>query len=344
MGNLRKVLVFGEDGEYFAGNEYQERSDELLEIDSALFQDYVKESDKEGLNDFTKSKQGKVSKFASDQIRLIRSIWNIDEDAKLIGYVVLEFSTAEVRERLLTIATRLGIFTLFLCLGIIILAQLFIHALIIKRVKSLEKVSIEVSKRNYVTLEDDRRKDELASLSNNFNQMVTELKDYSSNLEQKVKERTQEVVESKKQIQDILDNIQQGILTFGADNLIHEDFSKFLAEIYEVCPKSIMGLNMIDFCLKSCDMDEDSLDSVEGSLMSIIGQSMISWELNEHLLSREGVLELPKNKKKNLAFDWMPVTDEGDDIIKIMLSVRDVTLQNNLKKKWKVVSKSLINW
>ena len=214
VGNLRKVLAFGEEGEYFAGNEYDVKTGEILDIENASMEDFIKDKHKGILNDFEKSKQGIVEKVSSSQIRLVRSIWNMEDEARVVGYVVLDFSTSEIKARLITIASRLGLFTLFLCGVILILAQLFIHALVVKRVKKLEKVSIEVSKRNYVTLEEDRKKDELASLSNNFNQMVSELKDYSSNLEKKVEERTKQVIESKKQIQDILDNIQQGIRRF----------------------------------------------------------------------------------------------------------------------------------
>ena len=124
-----------------------------------------------------------------------------------------------------------------------------------------------------------------------------------------------------------------GILTFGVDNLIHENFSRYLSDIYEIPSETIRGLNAINFCLKNCEIDEDGLDSVEGSLMSIIGQGEIAWELNEHLLPREGVLNLSGERHKHLVFDWMPILDEDGEVSKMMLSVRDITLQKQLEKE-----------
>ena len=54
-----------------------------------------------------------------------------------------------------------------------------------------------------------------------------------ANLEEKVEERTAELQESKKEIDDIMENVKQGLMTINPDGKISTEYSRKVAEIFE---------------------------------------------------------------------------------------------------------------
>ena len=54
-----------------------------------------------------------------------------------------------------------------------------------------------------------------------------------SNLEEKVEERTVELRSSKKEIDDIMSNVRQGLLTINPDGYINREYSRRVAKIFE---------------------------------------------------------------------------------------------------------------
>ena len=56
-----------------------------------------------------------------------------------------------------------------------------------------------------------------------------------------------------------------------------------------------------------------------------IGEDLMNFEFNQHLMIGEIEKNMPDGRVKILDLSWSPITDEADTIIRLMLCVRDVT-------------------
>lgn len=152
-------------------------------------------------------------------------------------------------------------------------------------------------------------------------------------LELKVSERTKDLAEKNRDIQSLLSNMRQGLFTIQEDGTIHHEYSAYLADIFET--RKIANQNAVEFLFSRADMDEDSINQIQACLMSAIGMDVANFQFNSHLLPREYDHKTSQGVK-TLSLDWNPIV-EGETILKVMVSVRDVTelriLENEAKHK-----------
>ena len=87
---------------------------------------------------------------------------------------------------------------------------------------------------------DVRSGDELEVLANSFNQMVSDLaasyedlESLNRDLEHKVEERTLDLKQKTVDVENMLKNLQQGILTITSGQRIHHEYSAYLEKILE---------------------------------------------------------------------------------------------------------------
>ncbi len=140
-------------------------------------------------------------------------------------------------------------------------------------------------------------------------------------LEIKVTERTAEVREKSKDIQIMLANMRQGLFTLDATGRVHPEYSRFLEEIFEA--DNLAGRNALVMLFGSTNLGSDALDQMTQSVGSIIGEDEMNYTFNSHLLITEYEANF-NGITKCLSLDWAPVI-AGDIIVKLMVSVRDVT-------------------
>ena len=342
MGNIEQMATFDLQGNIFSGKKVVEGRYENLQGGLSL-EDFVVDiksidkvvktySENKGQMVYLSRQENKGSDY---KLRFVTSMWNKEgsDTPDFIGYTLMDFDIQYVEGRIANVRYRLIMFAIVLGLIILILTFLFIHLVIIKRIKSLEQVSIEVAKHNYITADNVSGKDELSSLTKNFNHMVTELVDYSRNLEQKVEKRSRQVIRSKQKIQDILNNIEQGILTFGSRFKVDKDYSIFLMKLFnKEKEEDIVDKDIFELLFNRLDMSSDSLNTCREAIFAVLDESVISWDLNEQLLPREVRYQCEDGSMKFLAIDWKPMF-EDNIAVKLMLSIRDLTNQKELEEK-----------
>ena len=345
MGDIEQMATFDRDGKLFSGkkvlNQQEEKFEDLQEGQSIT--DFVQ--DIEAIDKVVKAYQENKEEMVyitrqagseSDyKLRFVTSMWFKEEgeEPAFIGYTLLDFDIQYVEARIAQVRDRLVLFAIILGLTILLLTFLFINLVIIKRVKSLEKVSIEVAKHNYVTADNVTGNDEITSLTRNFNHMVTELVDYSKNLEQKVEERSRQVMRSKQKIQDILNNIEQGILTFGSTFKVDREYSQFLLKLFnKEKDEEIFDIDIFELFINKLDMSSDSLNTCREAIFAVLDEIEIAWDMNEHLLPREAKFQCDDGSTKYLSIDWKPMF-EDEIAVKLMLSIRDLTSQKELEEK-----------
>lgn len=156
------------------------------------------------------------------------------------------------------------------------------------------------------------RMDEIGHSIVAFNQMIERIQENASLLRQKTTD-----------IQAILQNMQQGILTVVDGGVVHPEYSAFLETIFET--RDIAGRRFLDLVFADTALGADALSQVDAAIDACLNQDGINFVFNEHLLPTEIEKHLPDGQVKVLDLSWSAITDDSDTIIRLMLCVRDVT-------------------
>jgi len=156
------------------------------------------------------------------------------------------------------------------------------------------------------------RMDEIGHSIVAFNRMIERIQENASLLRQKTSD-----------IQAILQNMQQGILTVVEGTAIHPEYSAYLEQIFETA--DIAGQNLMDLVFGDTDLGPDAQAQIEAAIDACLGQDGINFVFNEHLLPTEVEKRLPDGRAKVLDLSWSAITDDTDTVMRLMLCVRDVT-------------------
>jgi HPt (histidine-containing phosphotransfer) domain-containing protein len=153
--------------------------------------------------------------------------------------------------------------------------------------------------------------------------LVTDLKGINDNLEHIVSERTAQLREKTNDIQNMLENMPQGILTIVSGGKIHPEYSKYLEAIYE--SSDIAGRSAMGLLFDKSTIGSDAKSAVEATIDAVIGEDRMNFDFNTHLLATGIDLAMPDGRVKYLDMAWSPICDETDTVDKLMVCVRDVT-------------------
>ena len=156
------------------------------------------------------------------------------------------------------------------------------------------------------------RMDEIGRSIVAFNDMIEKIELSSMQLKQKTAD-----------IQAMLQNMQQGIMTIVDDGLVHGEYSAYLEAIFET--EDIAGRDVMSLVFGETSLDADTRSQVEAAIHACIGEDAINFSFNEHLLVNEVVKTMPDGRTKTLDLSWSAITDESDTVMRLMLCVRDVT-------------------
>jgi two-component system chemotaxis sensor kinase CheA len=156
------------------------------------------------------------------------------------------------------------------------------------------------------------RLDEIGHSIVAFNGMIEKIQESSAQLKQKTAD-----------IQAMLQNMQQGILTVVDGGVIHAEYSAYLEHIFET--KDIAGRGLMDLVFAESDLGSDALSQVDAAAHACLGEDCINFAFNQHLLVGEISRRMPDGRVKILDLSWSAITDENDVIVRLMLCVRDVT-------------------
>ena len=143
------------------------------------------------------------------------------------------------------------------------------------------------------------RMDEIGRSIVAFNDMIEKIEQSSMQLKQKTAD-----------IQAMLQNMQQGILTVVDNGLVHGEYSAFLEAIFE--SEDIAGRDVMSLVFGETSLDADTRAQVEAAIHACIGEDAVNFSFNEHLLVNEVVKTMPDGRTKTLDLSWSAITDETD--------------------------------
>ncbi len=181
------------------------------------------------------------------------------------------------------------------------------------RLSNLEGTMSDISQTSDLSLRADAsKKDEIGSMAGSFNLMVEKLGATSEIVKQKIND-----------IQTMLRNMPQGLLSFNSANIISPEYSAYLERILET--KDIANQDMMKLIFENSNLGADTLAQIGAISEACIGEDAMNFEFNEHLLVHEIEKVMPSGKKKILDLRWAPVINDEDVVGQILLCIRDVT-------------------
>lgn len=156
------------------------------------------------------------------------------------------------------------------------------------------------------------RDDEIGQSIEAFNSMIAKIEQGSALLKQKTSD-----------IQTMLQNIPQGILTVTEGNRIHPEYSAYLETILGT--HDIAGRKLMEVVFSGSTLGRDALAQIQTVADACIGEDTMNFAFNEHLLVGEIEKVMADGRTKILDLNWSPIEDETGTIQRLLLCVRDVT-------------------
>ncbi|MBP1313572.1 ATP-binding protein [Herbaspirillum sp. 1130] len=157
-----------------------------------------------------------------------------------------------------------------------------------------------------------QRMDEVGHSIVAFNGMVEKIEEASAQVRQKTAD-----------MQAMLQNIPQGILTIVDGNKVHPEYSAFLETVFDTT--DIAGRDVMELVFSNTNLGADTLSQIDAIGGACIGENVMNFSFNEHLMVGEIEKTMADGSVKILDLSWSPITDEQDMVIRLMLCVRDVT-------------------
>lgn len=154
--------------------------------------------------------------------------------------------------------------------------------------------------------------------------MMKDMKSLNINLENIVTERTNELKEKTENVQSILTNLPEGVMTISDNNIISPEYSAYLERILE--SKEIANTNLFDTLFAKSNLSRDVISAIHATLISSLNDDFMNYEFNSHNLPFEVLLTFENGIQKSVEIVWSPIINNDDVVEKIMLAIRDTTL------------------
>ncbi len=229
--------------------------------------------------------------------------------AKVIGYVRVGFSSASLdraMERSLRAALLLTVFAFLIGVSI----STVLYRMIIKPLDALEKGTERLSSGDYDYRINILTNDEIGGVAGSFNEMADRLKEYSTRLEEKVAERTKELLSKK-------DELEQANKKLTENKMAMLNMMQDMKEAQEQL-KTLFGQEQVHLL---------QIQEANDKKTSFV--SDVSHELRTPLASIKGFISTIRSDKdmdENTREDFMRIVEEeADRLARIIEQLLDIS-------------------
>ena len=148
------------------------------------------------------------------------------------------------------------------------------------------------------------------------------IEDYSKNLEKKVQQGTEKVVERNQDIKSMLDNIKHGVIAIKRSGLIHDEFSVHTQKIFE--EYDVAGQEFSKFLFSQSNLSPEESESAKKNIEDLFDPECVN---HDELLSKlPGSMKLEtRYLTKYLEIEWNIIRNSKDIVDKILVVINDNT-------------------
>ena len=157
-------------------------------------------------------------------------------------------------------------------------------------------------------------------------------------LERRVAERTVELAARTREIEALFDHLPQAVVTFDSSLEIEPRYSALAPEVLDC--DDLAGRNVLEVLLDKSSIDDDQRDLCQAALGCSFGISRFMASANWHHLVRHCRWDVDGHIRY-LSIDWAPIVDEQDDIVRMVVTVRDVTEFEELERQAREATEEL---
>ena len=217
-----------------------------------------------------------------------------------------------LNENLATTTTAISIVTVLAVIFLTVIGIL-LYRQITGPISRMQKMMSEIAaSQDFTRRVPIDRMDEVGHSIMAFNGMLEKIQEASALVKQKTAD-----------IQTMLQTIPQGILTIVDGNKVHPEYSAYLETLLETT--DIAGHDVMQLVFADTNLGADTLSQTEAVSCACIGEDLMNFEFNEHLMVGEIEKHMPDGRIKIFDLNWSPIVDETDTIVRLMLCIRDVT-------------------
>ena len=178
--------------------------------------------------------------------------------------------------------------------------------------------------------------------------LLSELKDYAENLEEKVKLATAHIEEEKQKVANLLNNMKQAIFSIDKHLNIIAPVSSFSSEVFE---SNIVGTGIFDILYKDIDRTSEEYSQVFTAMGAVFNNPT---ELQYDLMcdyfpprlkymvkkGRKDEVHEDEEEYKILSINYTPMWDDDEELAALMLVIEDITEKEKLAHELEEQKKS----
>jgi len=154
--------------------------------------------------------------------------------------------------------------------------------------------------------------------------MVATIAEQNANLEHRVAERTAELAQKTADINAMLHNMKLGVCALTTGNRIHPEYSTYLETIF--AQTGLGNQDALQTLFRDSTLGVDVKDQISVALGSMLGEDVMMFDLNGHLLPAEMQLRGADGAHRIVSMDWSPIVNAATGTIdKVLLIAEDVT-------------------
>lgn len=165
-----------------------------------------------------------------------------------------------------------------------------------------------------------------------YRQRVISIKKQNEKLEQQVKERTKEVIKGKKETDNILNNVEEGLFLINPDLSIGSQYSKSFGAIME--KDNLANRSFIDSISKH--LPDNTLSIATEYFELMLDEKYDEQNIDQFSPLNPVEFSFENTENKFLSFKFKRIQKEDHTIEKLISTVKDITnqihLENQLKK------------
>jgi len=155
-------------------------------------------------------------------------------------------------------------------------------------------------------------------------------------LEGTIKERTAALKQKNDDTTSMLTNLHQGLFTITKGGLIHSEYAPFLAKIFET--NNISNREFSEFLFEHSQLDKTSIEQVKNTALAILHGKQGAFERLSSRLVNDLILTFPNNHVKNVILSWDQILNESKQVVKLLVTVRDVTDHHKAEEQKEVLA------